>query len=89
MYSFTHSKNGPKKLSQAYVDIIANDLNNAFSMKARLNHLQLSNGQIVIKTRSIKPSDIQDVYVFTWLGMAHKIDVRKLVDNMVKYSTIY
>ena len=67
------------------MDIIANDLNNAFSMKARQNHLRRNNEQIVIKTRSIKPSDIQDVYVFTWLGMAHKIDVRKLVDDMVKH----
>ena len=84
MYSFTHSKNGAKTLPQSYVEIIAKDLSNAFSLKARQNHIQRSKKKIIIKTRSVRSSDIQDVYVFTWFGMAHKLNVR----NYFKVASI-
>ena len=73
--SFVHSSSAPKQLSDESLGVIANDLNFAFSMDAKDDHARRTNGAYRIKTRTVKVDHIKEVYVFTWLRMAHKLTV--------------
>ena len=87
VHSFVHSSNGPRTLSQENVDTIAEDLSNAFSLKARDDYLMRTNGQYMLQLRTVKADDIKDVYVFTWLRMAHKTNVRIVIFHFLLNDT--
>ena len=81
VYSFVHNKNGAQTLSQQSLEVIATDLTKAFSQGAA-TRIQQTLG-IELKVRSALTSDqIQDVYVFTWIRMAHNPMVKKLFENI-------
>ena len=76
VHGFTHSKNGAQTLSRQSLEVIARDLSKAFSEEAAENLQQITQF-IKLKVRSPMTADqIENVYVFTWLRMAHKTNVR-------------
>lgn len=78
MHNFTHRSLGPNNLSPKNVKEIADDLDNAFSEKSIKDHIERTEKigkPVTLKMRNVAPEHIQDVYVFTWLKMAHKLDV--------------
>ena len=81
--SFTHrNEKNKRKLLESRVEEIKDDLNAAFGNDAITDHYKRTKHlpkKIILEKREIEQGDIQDVYVFTWLNMTHKLNVRKLI----------
>lgn len=77
--SFYHKAKESEQLSKGSLKAIAKDLNKAFSNESRDDHADRTLKPYVIVPKTVKKEYIKEVYVFTWLRMAHELTVSFLV----------